>query len=387
MGIRRTASRSVNPGVAAVLIVAVLGAVQYVWWQKLVAKHPGPHGPGQMQGGPRGGALIGTVQGLPTVRVTTLAGDQEPGSSDGPGHAARFDGPSAVAVAPSGDVYVADTRNHRIRVVRPDGQTTTLTGLIAGFRDGTLAEAQFDSPSGVAVGPDGAIYVADTNNHRIRRIAAGVVSTVCGGGAGFADGPAPVARFSYPTSLAVDAANPPSVSLVVADSGNRRVRVVTLGSPSAQVRTLRTLPGVPTAVSMAGAQVVDVQTNPSAVDLGVSRLTDLPVDLKDLDGSFRPGSIVVRDPAGAASDRGVLFLTDGYHGAIFRVQKGVAEVVAGASRTQDRLIGLRDGTGDKAKVGPGAMLTPDGKGNLYFADTANNAVRKLSLESISASLP
>src|SRR3989440_9565 len=114
---------------------------------------------------------------------TTLAGAASPGSADGTGSAARFNGPFGVATDSSGDVYVADTGNNTIRKITPAGVVTTLAGLagITGSADGTGSTARFSDPDGVATDPSGNVYVADTFNHTIRKITpAGVVTTLAG---------------------------------------------------------------------------------------------------------------------------------------------------------------------------------------------------------------
>jgi streptogramin lyase len=159
---------------------------------------------------------------LPTGLVSTLAGGTE-GFVDGLGPAAQFHTPSGLARDGQGDLYVADTGNHAIRKVSPAGLVSTLAGLgTPGFHDGPAAEALFDGPIGVAVGPDGSVYVADSYNDRIRKIApGGVVSTVAGQGTpGYADGPGASARFDTPSGLAVG----PHGDLFVADTGNDAVR-------------------------------------------------------------------------------------------------------------------------------------------------------------------
>jgi sugar lactone lactonase YvrE len=104
--------------------------------------------------------------------VTTLAGSGIRGSQDGPAEAASFDGPVGIAVDASGRVYVADTGNHVIRRFSADGFVITLAGSgRAGKADGTGRDASFSSPRGVALGPGGDLYVADTGNNLIRRIA------------------------------------------------------------------------------------------------------------------------------------------------------------------------------------------------------------------------
>ncbi|MBI4885298.1 MAG: hypothetical protein HY826_14720, partial [Actinobacteria bacterium] len=144
-----------------------------------------------------------------TSMVTTLAGTASAGTADGVGLAATFNSPLAVAVDNLGSIYVADQGNHRIRRITVTGVVTTFAGSSQGFNDATGTTAQFSSPSGVAVDRLGNVYVADTNNHRIRKITtAGVVSTFAGSGAnGFIDGTGVTAAFSFPYGVAIDANN------------------------------------------------------------------------------------------------------------------------------------------------------------------------------------
>jgi hypothetical protein len=184
--------------------------------------------------------LIGLL-GLPAVargdtpapdaadtRVTTLAGDGLPGLRDGPASQAEFLEPVGIAAGARGELLVADASAQRIRRIDANGRVSTIAGSGAvdasglyvpgGFRDGPVASAQFDQPSGVALASDGAILVADRLNHCVRRIADGTVTTYAGNAAaaGNADGDRASARFYAPLALAFDRAG----NLFVADFGN-----------------------------------------------------------------------------------------------------------------------------------------------------------------------
>ncbi len=153
-----------------------------------------------------------------------LAGGIE-GFADGQGSAARFNTPSGIALDAQGNLYVADTGNHAIRKISPQGAVSTLAGDgTPGFADGAGALARFNGPMGVAVASDGRVYVADTWNDRIRVIATdGTVTTLAGGGSpGWEDGRGASARFDTPTDLKFDSHG----NLWVADLQNNALRTV-----------------------------------------------------------------------------------------------------------------------------------------------------------------
>ena len=174
----------------------------------------------------------------PAGVVTTLAGSGSPGSTDGTGTGASFNNPLAVAVIPSsGNIVVSDTNNHRIRLITPAGAVTTLAGSgTPAFADAQGLSASFQYPSGVAVIPStGDIIVGDQSNHRIRLITpAGVVTTLAGNGIiASTNGTGAHARFNHPTGVAVI---PSTNVIVVADLYNHRIRLVTY--PGGVVTTL-----------------------------------------------------------------------------------------------------------------------------------------------------
>jgi sugar lactone lactonase YvrE len=163
-------------------------------------------------------------------QVRLVAGTENTaGFADGSNAEAKFNGPVGVAVSPDGTIFVADTYNDRVRAIDTAGRVRTLAGgSEPGYRDAASgADARFDTPCGVAFDTDGSLVVADTGNHRLRRVTLeGVVSTIAGTGeAGEADGRPEAATFNEPTNVAIDADG----SLYVADAGGAAVRVLYRG--------------------------------------------------------------------------------------------------------------------------------------------------------------
>jgi hypothetical protein len=172
-----------------------------------------------------------TPQGI----VSTIAGSST-GYADGNRDAAKFDVPYGIAMDSDGNFIVADYLNNRIRKVTAAGDVTTLAGQGSpGFSNGTGASAYFYYPTGVAVGDDNTIYIADQFNHRIRSITGADVGTLAGSGPvgefnnGFADGDAGTSRCAYPTGVTFSHRDS---TIVFADTRNHRIRIIKEGEVS-----------------------------------------------------------------------------------------------------------------------------------------------------------
>jgi DNA-binding beta-propeller fold protein YncE len=249
-----------------------------------------------------------------TGRTEAFAGSVS-GMADGPASVARFDTPSGIAIDAGGALYVADTGNDAIRRVDPQGTVTTIAGGHGpGNRDGAGRYARFNGPVGVAVDGRGNIYVADTYNHRIRRIdASGTVTTIAGGAPGFQDGAAAQARFDTPCSLAIG----PDGSIWVADTRNRAIRRI---APDGTVSTLAQSPreddDAPLRRPLGIVADIDAVYVTDAAHGSVLRYS--------YDGTLRvitgeDGSQVMRQPASLAFDGTRLVVTDAASARIYRV--------------------------------------------------------------------
>ena len=185
-----------------------------------------------------------TTNGL-AYTFTTLAGKTGLGVADGIGSLAQFNRPQGVAIDRAGNLYVADTQNHTIRKITAAGVVTSLAGFpgVAGSADGLGSNARFNLPYGITV--DGAtnLYVTDSGNNTIRKITpSGLVSTIAGvaGNSGTNDGPDSAASFNGLAGIAVDGAT----NLYVADTGNNAIREITPGGVVSTITNVMSPQGI-----------------------------------------------------------------------------------------------------------------------------------------------
>lgn len=330
------------------------------------------------------GAVCGYIfyrkRPLPTpigwhAHVSSLAGDGSPVFRDG--KQSGFSDPFGIAIASDGTIYVADAgESNRIRKISPDGNVKTLAGGSEGFADGTGAAASFNTPSALALGPDNNLYLADTGNNRIRRITpTGQVSTIAGDGtAGYVDGPAAKAQFNGPIGLAVSR----SGDIYVADTYNDVIRMITT---EGQVTTIA---GGGTPGYADGEQKVALFDTPAGIIVANDTLIVADTGNNRLRKVSAAGSVTtlpvsgesISSPIGLAfSHDNFLYVTELDRSRVVQVAPdGVARVVAGDGP------GFADGS-DAARLNQPTGIAIGPKSNkpaeLYVADSGNYIVRKL----------
>ncbi|HXI11824.1 MAG TPA: NHL repeat-containing protein [Thermoanaerobaculia bacterium] len=329
--------------------------------------------------------------------VTTLAGtNRSSGSSDGFGSQARFNFPFDVAVDAAGFVYVADTNNHTIRKITPEGRVTTVAGVSptpqgdnSGSVDGIGAEARFEFPWGIDVDAPGNMYISDTGNNTVRKITpAAVVTTIAGSPefSGSLDASAGAARFSSPRGIALD----PSGNLFVSDGNNHAIRritpsqVVTTFVGSVPVRGISNGQGTNARFFYPEGVATDAAGNIYVADLNHSiRKVTAGGAVTTFAGSpGNPGSTdgigsaaLIRSPYGVAVDRsGSVFVADTGNHTIRKIApSGVMTTLAGVAGSP----GDADGSGSQARFDSPFDVATDAFGNVYVADTYNFKIRMI----------
>lgn len=284
--------------------------------------------------------------------ITSIAGNSVLGFSGdgGPAKSAELALPSGIALDASGNLYIADYGNNRVRKVTPAGVISTVAGNgVNGFSGdgGPATSAQLWGPAGVAVDNAGNLYIADITNYRVRMVSNGVITTVAGNGSGgfFSGdgGPATSAAIFSAIILKVDAVDNLAVdaagNIFIPDFGNNRVRKV---SPVGVITTV------------AGTGVGDFGGDGAAAT-----------------------SALLHGPVGVAVDAaGDLFIADSINNRIRKVTpSGVISTVAGNGTFGFAGDG---GAATAAQLAYPDSVTLDAAGNLYIADSGNNRVRKVT---------
>jgi sugar lactone lactonase YvrE len=361
-----------------------------------------------------GSGIITTVAGngvlTPPDSNGTILGGTFSGDG-GPATAAGLSMPSGVAVDASGNVYIADSYNNRIRkVTAGSGIITTVAGIgpvgnghgsISGD-GGSATAAALNGPSGVALDPAGNLFIADTYNSRIRKVVAGsgIITTISGNGSfGFSGdgGAAAAARLNYPAGVALDSAG----NLYIADDRNSRIRKVAAGSG-----IITTIAGngsdgfsgdgdTATAAGLAFPYGValDLRGNLYIADFGTGRIRRVSIASKIITTVAGNGSQGFSGDGGAATaaalgnvsgvavdSAGNLYIADANNSRIRRVIAGSGIITTVAGNGSQGFSG--DG-GDATLAGlnfPGGVAL-DSAGNLYIADIANCRIRRVAAAS------
>lgn len=347
--------------------------------------------------------LLGPARGQGQVpaayTIATLAGDGKAdfGGDGSQATAAQLDNPFGIALDGSGNLYIADQFNNRIRKVAPDGTISTVAGTgTAGYSgdNGAAAGALLNHPCGVAVDSSGNIYIADTANHVVRKIStSGTITTVAGVGfAGFnSDGTAVEALLATPMGLAFDAQG----VLYIADSRNHRVRKLTSDGKLTTIAGSGAEGslgdgGKATEASLNRPQGVAVDSSGSVyiadtfnsllrkVDAGgtISRVAGNGIAAYSGDGGPAKEA-ALNYPKGVAADPGGnLYIVDSFNARIRQVTPdGKIRTPAGSGLFGDEGDG---GAAVLARLSYPSSLTRDAAGNIFVADTQNNRVRLLT---------
>ncbi len=326
----------------------------------------------------------------PAGVVTTIAGSGVTGSNDGPAATAQFRSPAQLTVLGT-SVYVADTGNHVIRAIDAAGTVTTIAGVagVPGSADGAGSAARFNGPTGIAADASSNLYVADSGNRTLRKILPGaVVTTLAGttGAVGNIDGTGTAARFTLLYHLAAD----PTGGVYATDRGGFVVRKISATGVASTFAGASTVQGatdgigaaatfnVPIGVAVDGAGAIYVAdyfnnvVRRIAQDGTVSTLAGTAGASGAADGVGAAARF--NGPQGIAVDAsGNAYVGDKVNGTVRKITPaGVVTTLAG----QAGVLGVADGSGTGAQfTAPGAMAV-DGAGNVFVAD--GNAIRKVT---------
>ncbi|SPF47596.1 putative NHL repeat containing protein [Candidatus Sulfopaludibacter sp. SbA4] len=346
----------------------------------------------------KGNSVIRKV--LVNGTITTVAGSAIGYSGDGgPALKARLHSPIGIAVGADGSLYIADSANQAIRRVAPDGSITTVAGTGAwGFSGdgGPAVKERLALPMGVAVDPTGSLYIADSQNERIRKVAVdGTILTWAGNGAGLYlgdGGLAAAAQFKEPGGIAVDAGG----SVYVADSMDCRIRKITKDGIIVTVAGTGVCGHSPDGNAATAAQLFF----PSGV--AVDSSGNLYIAEGNRIRKINPNGAIVTiagtGVAGYSGDGGTATSAQLYSGGVAVDSAGNIYVADSSNNrirkvTHDGTITTVAGNGIAAYTGDGGRATAaslnqpagvacDSAGNLYVADTFNNVIRKVKVDGI-----
>ena len=326
----------------------------------------------------------------PAYIITTFAGDNVAGyTADAvAANTSELNNPLGIALDSAGNLYIADQLNQRIREVKAGTISTVAGDGTPGYTGDTAAatSAELDDPSGIAVDSSGNLYIADTSNHVIRKVAGGTITTYAGtnvsGGTGD-HGLAIDAQLANPTGLTLDAAG----NLYIADTGNSRIRIVT--KATGDITSLSTgnfILSSPKGVAVdAAGNVYIADTNNSRVlkvapSGSITKTTTVAgTSVIGFSGDGGPAtSAQLAYPSSLAVDAaGNIYIADSYNQRIRRVSAatGIITTVAGTKFSGYTGDG---GSSTSAELSFPRVVLLDPSGNIYISDTQNNVIRLMT---------
>ncbi len=287
---------------------------------------------------------------LSQVQVTTLTGTGLPGFVDGDTSIAQFNEPFGICLDQEGNLYLADAQNHCIRKISTEGIVSTYAGTgLEGHMDGEASEAQFNQPINICFDDKGNMYVSDFINQRIRKISSNmIVTTIAGSGiAGYQEGLAMEAKFNYPRGICLDDTG----NIYIGDSWNHRIRKIsTLGIVSTWV---------------GGGSTI-----------GVSSVGDY-IDARDTSARFYT-------PCELSIDQyNNIFVADAYNHRIRKIDsQRMVSTIAGSGGFGPESGGFHNGTGDQAQFDTPTALEVILNGTIFVGDLRNHLLRKISTDNM-----
>jgi hypothetical protein len=347
-------------------------------------------------------------QGILTVTpgrsVATVAGTGVLGYSgdNGVAASATLANPSAVAYDAGGNLYLADAQNHVVREVLKSGQITTIAGTgLEGYGgdNGVATSAYLDTPMGVAVDSSGNLYIADSHNQRIRKVTGGIITTIAGtGAAGYSGdgGAATAAQLSLPSAVTIDS----NGNLYIADTNNQRIRkitgtaITTIAGNGEESYAGDGTTATTAALDLPTGVAVDATGNVYIADRNNQRVRIVtPAGIISTiagsgpasfsggfsgDGAPATAAVLAKPTSVSVDGAGNIYIADTDNQRIRQVSGNTVATVAGGSQG----FGGDGGAAISAILNSPRAVASDASGNLTIADTLNQRLRTAALPAL-----